>query len=454
MPHGYITVRQSIGLLGNVNLIGAKNATLPIIASLIMTHGVSILTNVPYSSDVIKMIYLMRHLGARAHFDREKQELTVDTTEINNYSVSAEIMSAMRASILVMGPLLARFHKARVALPGGCLIGPRPINYHIQGFQVLGVLSTTQGKMLEAIYSSHRLTSSYRRIVFEYPSVGATENIMMLACMLPGITTIVNAALEPEVIDLIDVLRKMGAVIVVSAGAVVEIEGVATLKSITHEIIPDRLEAGALLVAASITQGSISLPNARVDHLDSFIQKLREMGHEVITGSSDAVGMAPRGITLNACAEPQAINLKTGPYPSFPTDLQPPLMAALALAQGTSVVEETVFENRLMQVQELQKMGAQITINGTTATIRGVDELYGTDVLAHDIRGACALVLAGLRAKGMTTVTGLHHWRRAYDHLELKLQSLGALISPVELQVQDSEVASEQKMLTAQTPLW
>lgn len=450
MPHGYITVRQSIGLSGNVNLVGAKNATLPIIASLIMTNGTSVLTNVPYSSDVIKMVYLMRHLGAKVFFDQNKKELTIDTSTINNYNVSTEIMSAMRASILVMGPLLARFGKAHVALPGGCLIGPRPINYHIEAFKLLGVVSRTHGKMLEADFFSDQLISSYRRIVFEYPSVGATENVMMLACVLPGITTIINAALEPEVLDLIDVLRKMGATIVVNAGAVIEIEGGATLHPINHEVIPDRLEAGALLVAASITQGSISLPNARVDHLDSFIQKLREMGHEVTTGAIESVGMIPRGITLKACMEPQAIKLKTGPYPSFPTDLQPPLMAALSLAQGTSIVEETVFENRLMQVQELQKMGAQITVNGTTATIRGVNELYGTDVLAHDIRGACALVLAGLRAEGMTTVTGLQHWRRAYDHFELKLQSLGALINSVELSDQEDLLFNEQKSLITQ----
>jgi UDP-N-acetylglucosamine 1-carboxyvinyltransferase len=262
-----------------------------------------------------------------------------------------------------------------------------------------------------------------RRLVLEYPSVGATENILMASTLTQGITTIVNAALEPEVLDLICVLKKMGARISISAPAIIEIEGINQLHPINHAIVPDRLEAGALLLAAAITKGSISIAQAQAYAMDVFLLKLEEMGHEISIGANGI------GITLRATDNPRAVSFKTAPYPGFPTDLQAPMMAAQCLANGTSVIEEAVFENRLLHVTELQKMGAKINVKGTTASITGVEKLQGAHVMATDIRASCALVLAGLAAHDVTVMTGTHHWTRGYDGLEKKLTSLGAKIT-------------------------
>ena len=429
MASPHILINQSGSINGTVDLSGAKNAVLVIIASLILTEGESVLENVPASADVQNMINLLSDLGAQVSFDVEQGRLTVDTSSLNLHEVKPEVMNKMRASILVMGPLLARFNKAKVAMPGGCLIGARPINYHLQGFKHMGVTMEEQSPFLHASINERQL---YSRIVLEYPSVGATENIMMLAALGQGQTDIINAALEPEVLDLVDVLRKMGADITINDGLNIYIKGVATLKPVHHLIIPDRLEAGGLLLAACITKGSITLPTARPDHMDLFLEKLREMGHDVaVTIDPISHKLAP-GITLTATQFPRAASFKTNPYPGFPTDLQAPTMALLCLADGTSVVEETVFENRMMHVSELQKMGAQITVDRSTATIRGVEQLYGSDVIASDIRASCALVLAGLAAQGTTHVTGIHHWRRGYDSLDRKLKRLGCSIEIVE----------------------
>jgi len=421
MADGYILVKQSLNLNGSVKLIGAKNAVLPIMASLILTSGKSVLENVPNSSDAVDMINLLKDLGAQVFFDSEKNYLEVDTSSINNHEVKPEIMNKMRASILVMGPLLARFCKAKVAMPGGCLIGARPIDFHLKGLQKMGIKVEESGHFLNV--HSEPNSNFDSKIVLEYPSVGATENIVMFAALKKGETTIVNAALEPEVLDFLDVLQKMGAKIEFKAPATLHIIGVEKLNPIKHSIIPDRLEAGALLLAAAITGGQIYLPDAVESHMDVFLEKLKEMGHEIIIDN---------GIRLNATKDPKAVSFKTSPYPGFPTDLQAPMMAALCLAQGESVIEETVFENRLMHVKELQKMGAQIRLYGSKAVIKGVDELYGADVIATDIRASCALVLAGFVALGQTTIKGIHHWRRGYDKLEDKLKSLNCNISVVE----------------------
>lgn len=423
-----LLVQESDALSGVVELAGAKNAVLVIIASLILTRGRSTLHNVPNSADVQCILALMQSLGANVAFDVLKKTLHIDTTHLSGYEVSPDVMNKMRASILVMGPLLARFGKARVALPGGCLIGARPIDYHLAGFRKLHVALEEERPYLNATCARGRGQTSIERVVFEYPSVGATENIMMFAALSQGTTILVNAALEPEVLDLIDVLRKMGAKIYCDAGAIITIEGVATLYPIEHTVIPDRLEAGGLLLAAAITQGSVYLPNARPDHMDLFLEKLREMGHEVLVNLDQHAGVVGHGIKLIATQEPQAVSIKTAPYPGFPTDLQAPMMAMLALCKGVSHVEETVFENRLMHVAELAKMGAQITVQGQKATIRGVEFLYGNDVIATDIRASCALVLAGLCAKGATRISNMHHWRRGYDRLEEKLRFMGAPI--------------------------
>jgi UDP-N-acetylglucosamine 1-carboxyvinyltransferase len=420
MLGSHILVKKSPEIHGIVEVVGAKNAVLVIISSLILTKGKSILENVPNSSDVQHMISLLQDLGAEVIFDTKKKSLTVDTSQLNKSEVKPEIMNKMRASILVMGPLLARFGHTKVAFPGGCVLGARPIDYHLNGFKKMGVKIEEEGCYINAT----NLDSNGKRdarIIFEYPSVGATENLMMFAALTEGETTIVNAALEPEVLDLIDVLNKMGADIKCGQGAFLHITGVKELKPVTHSIIPDRLEAGTFLLAAAITGGSVTVSNAIPEHMDSFIEKMREMGHTVETGTQ-------HGIKLTGTKSPQGVKIKTGPYPAFPTDLQAPTMAALCLANGTSVVEETVFENRFMHIQELQKMGAQISLAGNQALIRGVENLYGSKLIATDIRASCALVLAGLAAEGQSYISGLHHWRRGYDNLEVKIQHLGGCI--------------------------
>ncbi|MDR3550919.1 MAG: UDP-N-acetylglucosamine 1-carboxyvinyltransferase [Candidatus Babeliales bacterium] len=418
MSNAHIIVEQSLGLHGTSELVGAKNAVLVIIASLVLTRGKSTLTNVPHSEDVLNMIALLEDLGAKVQFAVDQHTLFVDTTGINKFDVKPEIMRKMRASILVMGPLLARFGKAQLAMPGGCVLGARPIDYHLKNLAKMGVTFDLQ----EYAICAHAAKIIPTKLVLDYPSVGATENLMMAATLTEGTTRIVNAALEPEVLDLVDVLRKMGAKINILPPATIEIEGVTSLNAVEHEIIHDRLEAGALLMAAAITGGSIYLPQASENTLEMVLLKLQEMGHVITVGENG------RGIMLQACKSPRAVSFKTAPYPGFPTDLQAPMMALQCLANGTSVIEETVFENRLLHVRELRKMGAQIKVEHNTATVTGIEALYGANVIATDIRASCSLVLAGMVAQGVTVMTGVHHWLRGYDALEKKLQALGAHI--------------------------
>lgn len=418
MSNMQLVIEQSPHIAGEVALVGAKNAVLVTMAALILTRGVSTLSNVPCSSDVEQMIALLEELGAHVSFDRTKHLLKIDTTTITRYKVNPMIMRKMRASILVMGPLLARFGKADIAVPGGCVIGTRPIDYHLTNFEQMGVSIEAHGDYVNAVAVRLQPTT----IILDYPSVGATENIMMAAVLTPGVTKIINAALEPEVLDCVAVLKKMGAQIEIAPPATIVITGVSSLSPIEHAVIYDRLEAGSLLLAAAITGGKISLPQAPAYTLDIFLKKLKDMGHRVEVGEHGI------GVKLWATQTPRAVSFKTGPYPSFPTDLQAPMMAAQCLANGTSVIEETVFENRLVHVRELQKLGAQITVEHNKATITGVEELYGTAVIATDIRSSCALVLAGLAAKGITHMTGIHHWQRGYEKLEEKMAKLGARI--------------------------
>ena len=418
MENAQLIIEPSGKLSGTAELVGAKNAVLVIMASLILTAGKSRLTNVPYSHDVLQMIKLLESLGADIFFDLHAHLLEVDTTHLNRWRVCPEIMKKMRASVLVMGPLLARFAKADIALPGGCVIGARPIDFHIKNFKKMGVHFTQENDYL----SAHLPTLKSDTYVLEYPSVGATENVLMASILALGQTKIINAALEPEVTSLIQVLSKMGAKIEIVAPATIVIDGVSTLCPIEHAIMPDRLEAGALLLATAVTGGEIFLPQARADTLDVFLLKLQEMGHYVQVGPNQV------GITLKATDDPQAVSFKTGPYPGFPTDLQAPMMAVQTVAQGTSIIEETVFENRMLHVRELQKMGAQIKVHYNKAIVTGVDELFGASVIATDIRASCALVVAGLIAHGTTIMTGISHFKRGYEHLEQKLSLLGASI--------------------------
>lgn len=414
----HIIVEQSLGLTGEVHLSGAKNATLVIMTSLLLTDGKSKLKNIPFSEDVFCMIKLLEGLGAQVTLDIDNKELEVDTSKVISFKANPEIMRKMRASVLVMGPLLARFGRAEIAMPGGCVLGLRPINFHLSNFKKMGVQFNQENDLLTA--SVDKLLS--KKLVLEYPSVGATENLMMAAVLTQGKTTIINAALEPEVLDLIDILRKMGSKISILPPATIEIEGVNFLSPVEHEIMCDRLEAGSLILAAAVTAGNIYLPNACADVLDVFLLKLEEMGHIISIGDNG------KGIRFIGTKYPKSVSFKTAQYPCFPTDLQAPMMVAQCLSEGTSEIEETVFENRLLHVRELQKMGALIKVDGTKATIIGVKELYGTEVIATDIRASCALVLAGLAAGGKTIIKGIHHFKRGYDKLDNKLTSLGAKI--------------------------
>jgi UDP-N-acetylglucosamine 1-carboxyvinyltransferase len=422
MSTEYISLEKSPPLRGSVPLIGAKNAVLVTMASLILTRGKNRLTNVPFSEDVKHMIRLLELLGAHVEQNKQDHILIIDTESIKMAPIGDDIMRKMRASILVMGPLLARFLEAHVALPGGCVLGARPIDYHIQAFKKMGVQFSQADDFLHA----HAVKLEAVEHVLSYPSVGATENIMMAATLAEGTTRIVNAALEPEIFDLIVVLKKMGAHIEIKPPAVIEITGVKKLETIDHEIMYDRLEAGTLILAAAITGGAINLPDAPAASMTVFLSLLEEMGHSVTIGS-DGVGIQFRATTL-----PRAVSFKTMPYPGFPTDLQAPMMAVLCRSSGTSVVHETVFENRLMHVRELQKMGAQITHDGQVATVIGVDELYGASVIATDIRAGAALLIAGLAAEGTTTLSGIHHLTRGYDDIVSKLISLGGRVQYVQ----------------------
>lgn len=419
MVNEYIVVEQSLELHGEAQLVGAKNAVLVIMTSLILADGVSTLTNVPRSNDVFQMILLLESLGAHVTFDEIHNTLTVDTSTVNNWHLSLDIMKKMRASILVLGPLLARFGRAEFATPGGCTLGRRPIDYHIKGFERMGVLfEDTHNSM---IASCDALQA--KRIILEYPSVGATENFLMAATLTKGTTEIINAALEPEVYDLIAVLQKMGAQIAVSQPAMITIQGVECLNPVTHEVMVDRLEAGTLLIATAITGGSIHIPNAQARHMDLVLYKLEEMGHAI------TMGQGGLGIALQATKSPKAVSFKTTPYPGFPTDLQAPMMALQCLADGVSVIEETVFESRLQHIPELVRMGARIEINNKNkATVTGVDRLIGASVEATDIRASCALVLAGLAAEGSTIMSNTHHFKRGYESLDEKLRLLGGKV--------------------------
>lgn len=414
----YLCIEQSLGLEGEVSLTGAKNAVLVIMTSLILTHGKSILRNVPALDDVYVMIQLLKNLGADVFFDKDENYLEVDTTHMSGYTIDAEITNRMRASILAMGPLLARFGKVEIGFPGGCVLGERPIDFHVKNLEKMGVTVIDNHNAITA----HVAKLKNRNLLLDYPSVGATENLVMAAVLTDGVTKIINAALEPEIFDFIEALRKMGASIEIEVPATIKVTGVKSLNPIDHHVIFDRLEAGSLLLAGAITGGYISLPQAPAHSMGLFLTKLQDMGHTILIGKNG------QGVKIKATKRPIGVPIRTACYPSFPTDLQAPMMTHLCLARGTSKVHETVFENRLVHVRELIKMGAIIDIEHGVATVRGVEELYGTQVIATDIRASCALVLAGLAAKGSTIVTGVHHWKRGYQSLEKKLQQIGANI--------------------------
>ena len=409
-------------LRGRVKIGGAKNAVLPIIAAALLgSRGVSVLDDVPALEDVYTISSVLRSLGVKADYSAAEHRLTIDATRIETLSAPYELVRKMRASFLIMGPLLAREGRAEISLPGGCAIGTRPIDLHLKGFEALGAqIEITQG----AIHASAPNGLKGARIYFDFPSVGATENVMMAASCAEGQTILENPALEPEIVDLANYLNVMGAHIRGAGTNQIKIDGVPGLMAADYTIIPDRIEAGTYMVAAAMTGGDVFIENAISEHLKPVVAKLKEAGAQI---EEDIAG-----IRVRADGKMKAIDLKTLPYPGFPTDMQAQFMAMLAVAEGTSVVTETVFENRFMHVEELQRMGAAIRVDGRTATVEGGRPLTGAAVRATDLRAGAAMVLAGLVADGETRVGYIHHIDRGYDDLVAKLVALGADIRRTE----------------------
>ena len=403
-------------LRGHVKIGGAKNAVLPIIAAALLgSRGVSVLDDVPALEDVYTISAVLRSLGVSADYAAAEHRLKIDATRIGTTSAPYELVRKMRASFLIMGPLLAREGRAEISLPGGCAIGTRPIDLHLKGFEALGAqVDITQG----AIHASAPNGLKGANIYFDFPSVGATENVMMAASCAEGQTILENPAMEPEIVDLANYLNVMGAHIRGAGTNRIKIDGVPGLSAADYTIIPDRIEAGTYMVAAAMTRGDVYIENAISEHLKPVVAKLQEAG-AMIEESIE-------GIRVRAEQPMRAIDLKTMPYPGFPTDMQAQFMAMLAVAEGTSTVTETVFENRFMHVEELVRMGAQIRVDGRTATVEGTAALHGAPVRATDLRAGAAMVLAGLVTKGETRVGYIHHIDRGYDDLVAKLVALGA----------------------------
>lgn len=413
---GKFLVNGGIPLNGTVRVGGAKNAVLPIIAAALLAEGPSNLENVPRLSDVNIIIELIRQLGANVAFNGNS--VTIDATEICSQEAPYDSVRKMRASFLLMGPLLARYGKAEVSLPGGCAIGTRPIDLHLKGFSALGAKINKRAGYIEAV--APKLTGA--RIYLDFPSVGATENIIMAAALAEGTTIIENAAEEPEIVDLAQFVNAMGGKVKGAGTSVIEIDGVpkGVLRGAEHRIIPDRVEAGTYMVAAAITGGDVLVQDVITEHLQPVIAKLEEAGAKVLTNGKSVRVVGGSTIT--------PVDVQTMPYPGFPTDMQAQMMALMTVARGTSIFTETVFENRYMHVDELSRMGADIKIDGRMAVVKGVGDLAGAPVKATDLRGGAALILAGLAARGQTEISLVHHIDRGYEDLENKLCGLGAKI--------------------------
>ncbi|MGD8190330.1 UDP-N-acetylglucosamine 1-carboxyvinyltransferase [Brevibacillus ginsengisoli] len=428
-----IVVRGGKALAGNVKISGAKNAVLPIIAASILAEdGISVIHEVPALDDVYTICELLRTLQVDVTYENET--LTIDATKLNSIEASYDLVRKMRASFLVMGPLLARKGKARIALPGGCAIGTRPIDQHLKGFEAMGAKIEIGQGFIEAQVDG-RLKGV--KIYLDIASVGATENIMMAASLAEGITVIENAAEEPEIVDLANFLNSMGAKIRGAGTGSIRIEGVERLKGCTHCVIPDRIEAGTFMVAAAITGGDIFVEGAICDHLKPITAKLREMGVTVEEQEN--------GVRVYRNGPLKAVDVKTLPYPGFPTDMQSQMMALLLASEGTSIVTETVFENRFMHVEEFRRMSANIKIEGRSAIIEGGIKLTGSKVCATDLRAGASLILAALIADGETEVGGLHHVDRGYVDITGKFQALGANIERVKIVEQPAAEVRETK---------
>ena len=414
-------ISEGTQLRGRVRVSGAKNSVLPIIAASLLTDGQSVIEDIPYLNDVKIMCDLLRSLGAGVEVSDNQSKLRINPGNISNITAPYELVNKLRASFLVMGPLLARTGMARISLPGGCAIGTRPVDLHLKGFMAMGAEIIQEHGYIEARVGN-RLKGS--KIYLDFPSVGATENIIMAGVLANGQTVIENAAIEPEIVDLATYLTSMGADIKGAGTDTIKINGVRDLKGANHAIIPDRIEAGTFMVAAAVTAGDVVIENIVTDHLKPVTAKLREAGVEVSEELSS--------IHIKAEDNLKAIDIKTLPYPGFPTDMQAQMSSLMNKAEGTSMVIETIFENRFMHLSELKRMGANIKIEGRSAIIEGRTNLMGAQVKATDLRAGAALVIAGLTAEGVTEILDIEHIERGYVGIHEKLKALGAKIERVE----------------------
>ena len=418
-----IVVSNSGPLNGSVYIDGAKNAALPIIAASLLGTEPIILDNVPKLSDIEVILEVLESLGAKVKY-LEKNKVEIDSSNLTGYEAPMELMNRMRASFLVMGPLLARFGKTMTYLPGGCAIGKRPIDLHLKGFKALGAKVTEGIDRVEATADNGLKGDD---IYIDFPSVGATQNIIMAAVLAEGETIIENAAKEPEIVDLVNFLNKMGANIKGAGTSAIRIKGVDKLTGGQHSIIPDRIEAATFMVAAAITKGDITIENCIASHVMPVIAKLKEVGCKVYVNEDQDV------LRVIGTENPVGTDIKTLPYPGFPTDVQAQFMALLTVVEGQSKVTETVFENRFMHVDELLRMGAIIATDAREARIAGVPKLKGAEVKATDLRAGAALILVGLVAEGKTYISEIHHIDRGYDDIVGKLRKLGAKIDRIEI---------------------
>lgn len=418
-------------LEGDITVSGAKNAALPILASVILGGGECTVTNVPRVVDVVTMGKVLGILGATVKAEGNRVTMKMDA--LRSSEAPYDLVRTMRASVVVLGPLLARWGEATVSMPGGCAIGSRPVNLHLAGFEKMGATVTVEHGYIKA--KAPRLKGA--RICLDFPTVTGTENLMMAACLADGTTVIENAAKEPEILDLAAFLVKRGARIAGAGTDMITIEGVSELRGADHEVIPDRIEAGTYLAAAAITGGDVCVKNCRPQHLEAVTAKLREAGAEVTENKES--------IRLKAAKRLKSVDVKTYPYPGFATDMQAQMMALMCVAQGTSVITETVFESRFIHVPELQRMGAEIKVDGSHAVVTGIAKLSGAPVMASDLRASAGLVVAGLAAEGETEIARVYHLDRGYERIEEKLNGLGAAIRRVPGAGQSGQAAPSAK---------
>ena len=411
----YFRIRGGTPLQGRIPISGAKNAALPILAATLLTDKVSTLLNVPHLNDITTMVELLGALGADVAMD-ESMALKVSAAQLNNQRAPYALVKTMRASILVMGPLLARFGKAEVSFPGGCAIGSRPVDLHLKGFEAMGAHIDVRDGYIVATTENGLKGCDF---TFDTVTVGGTENLLMAAVLAEGRSVLRNAAREPEITDLVAFLRGMGADIEGDDTSTLVINGVSQLGASHYSVMPDRIEAGTFLVAAAATRGCITVENASAEHLGIVLEKLRDAGvHIVVEGDSITADMTEGQLT--------AVDLTTAPYPGFPTDMQAQFTAMNVVAEGVGRITETIFENRLMQAHEMSRMGANITVDGHSVIIRGKSSIDGAPVMASDLRASASLVIAGLAAKGETHVDRIYHIDRGYERIEEKLQAVGA----------------------------